>query len=229
MFAFFVCAIGAAGWFRAAGSFSPRTPEALKLGLLLSPAAFASILFLLLRSFADKSVSGDPVYLVFMLLVGGASLVFSILIISLHGLNPAEDVVLRNNIAAIYPYGGLLLGVILINLGSNIGSGDTVYTTLIPLGLALLFYHFSFLIIDLMTHIAREVAVERDSSAGIALGVWFAGAGLLLAFPSSGNWESSSATIRDYVKWLPALVLWSGGFVYFERRRKLSVRCRQRH
>jgi hypothetical protein len=77
---------------------------------------------------------------------------------------------------------------------------------------------------DLLTSISDAITVDRDERAGIRLGGFLLGIGLLSGWSVAGNWVSASATLKDFAasSW-PAILLTAVAVMVELAFRKASV------
>jgi hypothetical protein len=172
--------------------FGPR----LVLSTALVSCQFA--LILVLTFYAAREVRESLGYRI--LFVGAAAVEIEVVSrgMSVLGLGPLEDGLERDNRAARYAAIGIWIACTLGAIGSNLGEGDEIYTTLIPMILD----SVGLLIVGFLASIAtrgfKTVVVERDDWAGVRLGAFFVSAGLPLARAASGDWVSLTDTLVDF-------------------------------
>lgn len=173
---------------------------------------------------ADPQVRSSPGLIVLFLVVAADSLAVAALAASGLGLSVLNGFVRGRNAAVGWAAGGLWLGVGLVNAGSNVGRGDTIYTTLGPLTLALGTLLVLCAILAAATGRFRAVRLDRDVPAGVRAGGLFVAWGLVLGRAVAGDWESIRRTWEDFVAYgWPVLAL-LGAAVVVEWMLRSTVR-----
>jgi len=179
--------------------------------MALAPPACGALLLWLLRSAAAHDVRDAPQYLALYFALGAAWVGVAILLLALLGLSAREDVLERANRSAAFAIAGALAGVTLAYAGGNVGDGPGWWVVLFSSGLATATLALVALVLERVTRVASVVTVDRDDAAGLRLGGFFVASGLVLGRAAAGDWESASATFRDFVEvgWpvAPLLVL----------------------
>jgi len=157
---------------------------------------------------ADPVVRTSPGYVLLFLAVAAATLAVATVAASTFGIGPLDQVIREQNLAAGGAVGGLWLGTGLVNAGANVGRGDTIYTTLGPLTLALAALVGLTGILAAATDGFRSVRLDRDDPAGLRLGGLFVALGAILGLAAAGDYESAPATWIDFGRYgWPVLVL----------------------
>ena len=163
-----------------------------------------------LAKLSALTVRDDPLYLYFGLYillgaawVGGATLVFPLL-----GVSARDDVLERSNASAIWPIVGALLGVSCSFAGANIGNGPGIEAVLLSALLSSALFFALWFGVDVLTSMSERITVERDEAAGIRMGGFLLGIGLLSGWSVAGGWASASVTLKDFsVSSWPAILL----------------------
>lgn len=127
--------------------------------------------------------------------------------VSFLGLDALGDGIDRNNRAARIATSAGWLGLTLCAVSSNLGNGDFVGSTFIPLLLDSAALMFGVTLYSATTHNFAPITIERDDSAGVRFAGFILGASLPLAKASSSDWISLEATLRDYQAAAPWLLL----------------------
>jgi len=112
----------------------------------------------------------------------------------------------RQNVAARIAIIGLWIAVTICAIGANIGEGDEIETTLLPLGLCAGNLLAVAVGLSMATRGFSPVAIERDRAAGVRIGSLFVASSVPLARAASGDWVSTEATVRDFAVTGPMLV-----------------------
>ena len=168
--------------------------------LFVIPIFCMTLLAGVIAKLSALTVRDDPLYLYFgfyILLgaawVGGASLIFPFL-----GISARDDALERSNISAIWPIGGALLGISCSFAGANIGNGPGVEAVLLSAALSSVLFFALWFAVDVLTSMSESITVERDEAAGIRMGGFLLGIGLLSGWSVAGDWASASVTLRDF-------------------------------
>jgi hypothetical protein len=158
---------------------------------------------------ADREVVGHLDYMtLFVLGAAGWALVAS-QIVSVFGISVRDDVLERRNPAAMIAVCGIVMGAAMVYALCNIGSGPTIWTTIVPalLGTALLFGAL-FLAELIGGSISDSITIDRDFASGTRLAGAMFGCGIVLGRAGAGDWISWPRTWTDFalLGW-PAIIL----------------------
>jgi hypothetical protein len=167
-----------------------------------------SLIFIVLKKWSAPSVRSDWGETVFYLVLSMIWVTVATSALSFFGLSIREDVSKRKNAAAGLAAGGFLFAVACCAACSNIGDGpgpEAVFFCMFVSTTGLLVLWTAF---DKISRIADAITVDRQISAGILAGGWFAGTGMVLGGSVAGDWVSFDATVADFLKYsLPMIVL----------------------
>lgn len=196
--------IGPVGWaiwiFRAAGiqAFGRRSA---RLGMLMATLiACAAVLLLVLTTAAAPDVRDDPAYIVMYFVLGLAWLRAAEFVFAYAGLSVRDDVIERENVAALLASSGALVGVTLCYAGGNIGAGPGWWVVVFAGALATAGLAVVWLVVDRVAGVADVVTIDRDPAAGARLGGLLASCGLILGRAVAGDWHSADATVVDFAR-----------------------------
>ena len=164
--------------------------------LLLIPPLCAVALWLILSEWSASDVRG--IYVIFYMMIGAAWVGVGTLLLPVHGIFPAVDLIERRNPAVRLPIAGALLGMTLCFAGGNIGDGPGWWVVFFSAGLATLGWILLWALADLFTGITRSITVERDNAAGMRLFALLVGSGLILGRAVAGDWHSTLDTVIDF-------------------------------
>jgi hypothetical protein len=173
----------------------PRPGRAVAVVVLL--AALGSVTAALVTG-ADPQVRSNPGYVVLFLAVAADALAVATLAGSAFGLSALDGFVRGPNAAAGWAVAGLWLATGLVNVGANVGRGDTIDTTLGPLALALATLLLLVGVLGAATGRFRAVRLDRDPPAGVRLAGLFVAWGMVLGRAVAGDWESAWRTWEDF-------------------------------
>jgi len=185
-----------------------RAPVSKRLVLLTAPLVCLALILIALTKLAATTVRNDGLYISFYLLVGAGWLGGATLIFPFLGISARDDVLERGNRAASWAVTGALTGASCSFAGANVGNGPGVEAVLFSAVLSSALFIGLWLGMDLLTSISDAITVDRDERAGIRLGGFLLGLGLLSGWSVAGDWVSASATLKDFVisAW-PAMLL----------------------
>jgi len=186
-------------WLTAAADTSLLVRPGRRLGaIVVTLAASLAVVFVALLTRADPEVRSGAGYILLFLAVAADTLALVTLVAPTLGLPIIDGFVRGRNAATGWAVVGLWLGTGLVNAGANIGRGDTIYTTLGPLALALGALLVLVAILSALTRSFRAVRLDRDVPAGMRLAGLFIAWGLFLGRGAAGDWESVGRTLEDF-------------------------------
>jgi hypothetical protein len=149
---------------------------------------------------ADPQVQGDAGYWLLFLLPVPAILALAGMALPFMGISLRADVVESGNGAALPVALAHLLGASILYAASNIGRGDTIWTTFETAAYALASFCCLAIATALLCDLPRSVALERDSAAGSRFAGWLLAIAAPIAHGSSGDWVSRAATVHDVAR-----------------------------
>jgi hypothetical protein len=196
-------------WYRETATVNPLTlPFRIRMCLFAAPVVCALITLAVLLTLGAKDVRHDPTYIAFYLFVSSAWLGGTTLFFPFLGVSARDDVLERGHRAALAPVCGALLGAAFSFAGANIGDGPgaeaVLFSGLLSSGAFFAFWFAA----ERLTLISEVITIERNVGAGMRLGGFLVGLGLLSGWAVAGDWESWFATVRDLIYSLcPGLVL----------------------
>jgi uncharacterized membrane protein YjfL (UPF0719 family) len=176
----------------------------LYMALLLS----LTCLCLAARFLTAKEVRESGTYIVLVILLGGAQLVFTSLVFPWLGIGLRQDAFEGRNPAAMLALSGAFVGVALIYIGASVGEGPSFWNNIFGTALGLLTWFTLWLFLTLGAGVNSSVTEERDVATGARLAGFLISSGLVLARALAGDWHSAAATVHDFARegW-PALLL----------------------
>jgi len=201
-----------------------RAPVSKRLVLLTAPLVCLGLILIALTKLAATIVRNDALYISFYLLVGAGWLGGMTLIFPFLGISARDDVLERGNRAATWAVTGALTGASCSFAGANVGNGPGVEAVLFSAALSSALFIGLWLGVDLLTSISDAITVDRDERAGIRLGGFLLGIGVLSGWSVAGAWVSASATLKDFAtsSW-PAMLLTAVAVAMEVLFRKASV------
>ncbi len=164
-----------------------------------APAVCLALLCAVLLRWAADDVRHSGTYLTFYLVAGAAWVGFSAQFCSLLGVSPRDDAVERQNLAAAVAAAGALAGITFCFAGGNVGNGPGWWVVVFSAGLATGTFFGLWALVERLTGISESVTVERADGAGLRLGGYLAGMGMILGRSVAGDWVSTEATVHDFM------------------------------
>jgi hypothetical protein len=147
------------------------------------------IVYFVLAHWSDPTtVRGHPDYMS-LFMAGGALWIFAT---TLPGISMRDDVLERRNSSAAIVYLAAMLAQTLCYAGSNIGSGPTIWTTIIPAIIASGTLIGLWLVIETTAHISDVIAIERHRPSACVAAAFLVLVGVDLGWAMAG----------DFVGWL---------------------------
>jgi uncharacterized membrane protein YjfL (UPF0719 family) len=191
-----------------------RVPIQKRIVLLTIPLVCLALILAVLTKLASTTVRFNPLYIGFYLLVGAGWLGGVTLIFPFLGISARDDVLERGNRSASWALTGALTGASCSFAGANVGNGPGAEAVLFSAVLSSTLFIGLWLGMDLTTSISDAITVDRDERAGIRLGGFLLGIGLLSGWSVAGDWVSASATLKDFASssW-PAILLTAAAIV----------------
>jgi hypothetical protein len=174
-------------------------PRARLIALLSTLLASAAVVLATLLTLADPVVRDDIGYILLFMAVAGLTLAGTTATAALLGASALDDAVRRPNPAAVCVVAGIWLGTGLCVSGANIGRGDTIGTTLGPLVMAVAALMALWGALGVATGAIYSATAGRDWGTGIRLFALPVAWGLILGRAVAGDWESTPATLYDFV------------------------------
>jgi hypothetical protein len=165
--------------------------------------------YVVLCRWTDPQVLGHLDYTILFMLGATAFIFVTASAIQILGISIRQDAIERDNPAALAAICGILPAVGIIYALSNIGTGPTIWTTIIPALAAALSLALASLLIELIGgHVAEAITVDRDLSTGIRLAASLLGCAFILGRAAAGNWVSWTKTLIDFAShgW-PAILI----------------------
>ena len=213
-------------WYRAVLVRTLVDRNASRPVFVVAPAVCLTLLYAILRSWAAADVRGSSIYMTFYMVAGAAWVGLITPISCFLGISPRDDAVERQNLAAALATVGVLAGITFCFAGGNIGNGPGWWVVAFSAGLSTIGFFGLWALVEWLTGISELVTVERAGGAGLRLGGFLVGTGLILGRSVAGDWISAEATVRDFtvVAW-PALPL-AGGAILVERFWPFDVNTR---
>ena len=114
------------------------------------------------------------------------------------GISIRDDAIERDNLAALVAVWGILSGVGIVYALSNMGTGATIWTTLLPGFVATVALLLMPLLVELTGgSVADAITIDRDVASGLRLGGAALGCSIILGHAAAGDWTSWNHTWSD--------------------------------
>jgi uncharacterized membrane protein YjfL (UPF0719 family) len=203
--------IGIGGWalwlFRAR-AFDDLRPGPSPVSVVISAlAVLTALIALILRLYAAVDVRDAPEYLFMYSLAGLAWLRLAHTAFPFVGLHPRDDLIERNNAAALWTWVGAMTGVAFCYAGGNIGDGPGWWVVVFSGGLATAALAGVWMALGNWAGAVDSVVIDRDLAAGARFGGLLAAVGIICGMAVTGDWISAGATIADFGRAWPVVPL----------------------
>jgi hypothetical protein len=180
--------------------------------LMVTPAACAMLLLIILRLYAAEDVRQAGEYLLMYSAMGAGWVgILALYFFPYFGFHYLDDAVERANPAATAAICGALIGFTFAFAGGNIGDGPGWWVVVFSSGLATVTLAASWALLARLAAMHEEITVDRDMATGLRLGGFLVAGGMICGRAAAGNWVSATATFHDFwrVGWImvPLLVL----------------------
>jgi uncharacterized membrane protein YjfL (UPF0719 family) len=169
---------------------------------------------IVLQRWADPRVVGHRDYVILFMLGGGMWIFVASRFLEVLGISIRDDAIERNNPAALVAVSGILLGVGIVYALANIGTGATIWTTLVPAFVATVVLLLMPLLIEFIGGaVADAITIDRDVASGLRLGGAVLGCSIMLGRAVAGVWTSWNGTWSDLAVrgWPAALIAIAAG------------------
>lgn len=187
---------------------SPLRPGAAGVQALTVALSVCGIgILIVLKTLASFDVVNAPEYQFMYGVLGLAWLRVSERFFAFAGFSIRDDLVERRNTAAIPAMAGAFAGLACCYAGGNIGDGPGWWVVVFSGGLATAILFIAWLMLAQFSPVMDAVTIDRDPAAGIRLGAFLAGAGVLLGRAAAGDWYSVGDTLGDIGAVVPALAV----------------------
>jgi len=166
-------------------------------------------LALVVWKWADQQIRDNSGYVLLVFAMGGACVAIGIALLPwMTGISLRDDVYERRNSAASIAAGGVMAGLMLAFSAANAGDGpsfwNNVFSGLLSGGTLFVLL----LTVASAGGAAASITEERDAATAVRFALLAVAGGLILGRAIAGDWESTTATTRDFIRdgW-PALLL----------------------
>ena len=173
--------------------------------------------YVVLTHWADPQVVGHGNYIALFLIGGLAWFFAGTWIIQCLGISLRDDVIERDNPAALIAACGFLIGIGVVYAASNIGTGPTIWTTLVPALVATGAFILILMGLGLCAKSVMEaITIDRDIASAVRWAATALACAIVLGYAASGNWVSYRQTWIDLALdgWPAALLAVLAGLVH---------------
>lgn len=149
------------------------------------------------------TMGGSPVvgrldYTILFMLGGGMWIFVASRFLEVLGISIRDDAIERNNLAALVAVCGILSGVGIVYALSNVGTGATIWTTLLPGFVATIALFLMYMLVEFTGEAVTDaITIDRDVASGLRLGSAVLGCSIILGHAAAGDWASWNQTWRD--------------------------------
>jgi uncharacterized membrane protein YjfL (UPF0719 family) len=186
------------------GRIIPEIPWSFVLTVLASLALIAVALHL----WGAAEVRASYGIVVLLSCVGGVWLIFATKLFAWLGISCRDDLIERNNRAALVALCGAVPAAAIIYAGGSLGEGPSYSNNFFSAGLGTVGFLALWVLLEIGGGVSTSIAEERDLASGIRLCGFLLAVSLVLGRAVAGDWHSVSGTVHDFIAdgW-PALVL----------------------
>jgi len=210
---FIALIIGGSTWghwyYASARVFAPNSSPPLRMAVAVAPVLSIVVVFLALQSVAEPKVANSGSYQLLFAATAAISLRALFVLLRWFDLDPMNGAIASANTANAFVVLGTIIANTTLNLGANVGTGDTIASVFVPVAFGVIeLGAFLFAVIS-VTSLAEETTSGRNLCAGCRLGGLIVASALPLSRAAMGDWISTEATIIDMTggAWpLPLLV-----------------------
>lgn len=187
-------------------------PRRLRAFLAIWPIVCVGPIIWVLMNLSDPQyVRGHADYMLAFAGTGLAWILTTPIILSLSGISLRDDVIERRNGAALIAIASMMLGQALCYAGANIGSGATIWTTIVPALLGSAVLYLGWFLAAALVDSVETVSIDRHIPSAWVLAVLTVLAAADLGWAASGDWNGWPGMLVDFaLRSLPAVVLWLG-------------------
>jgi uncharacterized membrane protein YjfL (UPF0719 family) len=157
------------------------------------------LIALALRFWGAAEIRADIGEVVFLTLIGGVWLIVAAKLFSWLGLSFRDDVVDRNNVAALTSLGGAVIAVAIIYAGGSLGEGPSYMNNFFSAALGTGGLVVLWILLEVGGKVSRSVTEDRDLASGVRMCGFLLAVGLVLGRAVAGDWHSEYATLHDFV------------------------------
>lgn len=168
------------------------------MAFALAPVFCMIFLFAVLRGWSAESVKSHLPTVVLYLFIGASWLRFVQLTFGLFGVSARDDVLERGNLSAAWVISGQLVGATFCFAGANVGNGPGPEVVVLCALLSTVSLFLLWFLMDRVASAADTITIDRHLGTGIRLFGWFVTTGIVLGDAVTGDWKSTSSTLRDF-------------------------------
>jgi uncharacterized membrane protein YjfL (UPF0719 family) len=165
------------------------------------PFLCTAFITVVLWFWSSPDVRFDAGWMALYVAGGTAWLQLGLFLLSLLGVGARDDVIERQNPAAAWVVYGAMTGTTLCYAGSNMGSGPGAEAVIFCAAVSTAFLFGFWFLLERIFRLADQITIDRNESAGIRVGGWISGLGLIFGAAVAGDWVSLEATIWDFFRY----------------------------
>jgi hypothetical protein len=203
---FVVAALGTAAWvirscIRLASIEKFKPWPSARTILVIVPIVCGAFTFAVIQSFSDPQVRGHADYVTLFMLGQGLWLAMTCWGMRAIGVSIGEDVIEGNNPAALVVVAAGMLATSIVYAASNIGSGPTIWTTIVPALLATIVLGLLWIISDRIGGgLIDSIVIDRDVASALRMGGALIGCAIILGRATAGKWTGWGDTFTTMVQ-----------------------------
>ncbi|HEX4125425.1 MAG TPA: hypothetical protein VHY37_11910 [Tepidisphaeraceae bacterium] len=175
-------------------------PIRRRFWLSVWPIACLVPIFIVLCTCADPHVRGHADYTTLFMVGGVVWTLAASAFLPIVGVRWRDDCLEGSDPAAAIVAASAMLASALCYAGANIGTGPTVWTTILPAGMATAALAGAALIVRLASPVADAVAIDRDIASAAVFGGFLVAAAIILAWAAAGDFVDWNATLGDFAR-----------------------------
>jgi uncharacterized membrane protein YjfL (UPF0719 family) len=180
----------------------------LKLIMGLCAAACLAGIAAALQLWGAIEVRSNPGAILGLTFIGALWILLVSKIFPWLGLSFEYDIIDGRNTSAAIAFSGAVLAAAILYAGGSLGEGPSYLENFFSAGLGTVTWLTFWLLLEISAGMSVSITEERDLGSGVRMSGFLVAAALILGRALAGNWESVSATLRDFFHdgW-PALAL----------------------
>lgn len=166
--------------------------------LAMFPVLILLLTTMVLSRWSDPQVAGHADYIILFLVIQAAWMTVACEGIRLFGIGFRDDLIERNNPAAMIAVCGFVTAAAIVFALANVGGGPTIWTTILPAGAGTAILCVLWLTVQFVGgSVAESITIDRDVATGLRVAGAMIGCSLVLGRAVGGNWKSWDQTWTD--------------------------------
>jgi len=180
-------------------TFAPNTSLRPRIALACLPILAAVSVYVALATIAERKVAESVGYRALFTATAAISLRVLFAALAALGVDAIRDGIESTNPAGLIVAFGATAGAVALNLGANVGTGDTIASTILPVAFGTVELSAFVAILAAITPLADDASSGRNLCSACRLAGCIFAASLPLAHGAMGDWASALATFSDMV------------------------------